>query len=112
MKNIVVIPAIKPADKNLDKFGGWGWMNYSIQAWSFWCKKYGYEVVIYDTPNIEDTSTYRVTVQRWFDVFKFLESKGIDYDQVCMVDASYIPKWDCPDIFQLTNNKFTATHEF
>lgn len=112
MKNIVVIPAIKPKDKNLDKFGGWGWMSYSIEAWTFWCKKHDYELVVYDETSIEDTSRFRVTVQRWFDIFDFLDKKKIEYNQICMVDASYIPRWDCPDFFQMTDNKFTTTHEF
>tara|TARA_R110002012_G_scaffold100670_2_gene239414 strand:- start:15444 stop:16229 length:786 start_codon:yes stop_codon:yes gene_type:complete len=112
MKNIVIIPAIKPKDSNLDKFGGWGWMQYSIDAWTYWCNKHGYELVVYDTPSIEDTTKFRVTVQRWFDVFNFLDERQVEYDQICMVDASYIPKWNCPDFFKLTDNKFTATHEF
>jgi len=110
-KNIVVIPAIIPRDKTLDKFGGWEWMGYSIKAWKYWCDKHNYELVIYNEPFIKDTSKYRVTVQRWFDIFNFLESKSIEYNQICMVDASYIPKWDCPDFFELTDNKFCVTEE-
>ena len=71
--------------------------------------KNGYELVIYDEPSIEDTMKYRITVQRWFDIFSFLDTKNIKYDQICMVDASYIPKWDCPDFFELTDNKFSVT---
>ena len=112
MKNVIVIPAIRPEAKNLDKFGGWGWMQYSIDAWRFWCDKNSYQLVVYDKPSISDTSKYRVTVQRWFDVFNFLEEKNIEYDQICMVDAAYLPKWDCPDFFKLADGKFTATHEF
>ena len=78
MKNIVVIPAIKPKDSNLDKFGGWGWMEYSIKAWSYWCQKRGYELVVYDSPSIDDTTKFRVTVQRWFDIFDFLDQKQIE----------------------------------
>jgi hypothetical protein len=111
MKNVVVIPSIKPKDKKLHKFGGWDWMNYSIKAWEFWCNKMGYEFVIYDSPSIEDTTKYKITVQRWFDIFDFLDDKKIDYEQVCMVDASYIPRWDCPDFFKLIDGKFTTTRE-
>jgi hypothetical protein len=112
MKNIVVIPMIIPKDKNLDKFGGWGWMGYSKQAWQYWCDKHGYELVIYDTPSIKDTSKFRITVQRWFDIFDFLDERNIEYNQIAMIDACYIPKWDCPDFFKLTDDKFTVTHEF
>ena len=111
MKNVIVIPMIIPKDKDLHKFGGWEWMKYSQKAWKYWCKKYGYELVIYDSPKIEDTSKFRITVQRWFDIFDFLDNKNIEYEQVAMVDACSIPKWDCPDFFKLTKNKFTANLE-
>ena len=111
MKNVVVIPMIIPKDKDLDKFGGWEWMKYSQTAWKYWCKKYGYELIIYDSPKIEDTSKFRITVQRWFDIFDFLDEKNVEYEQVAMVDACSIPKWDCPDFFKLTKNKFTANLE-
>jgi len=107
-KNIVVIPMIIPKDKDLDKFGGWEWMLNSKKAWEYWCNKYGYELVIYDEPFLEDTTKYKITIQRWFDIFDFLDSKNIEYNQIAMVDASSIPKWDCPDFFQLTDNKFTV----
>ena len=68
-------------------------------------------IVIFDEPSIEDTTKYKITVQRWFDIFDFLDKKKIEYDQVCMVDASYIPKWDCPDFFELTDNKFATFQE-
>jgi hypothetical protein len=111
MKNIVVIPAVTPKDKNLDKFGGWNWMDISINAWKFWCKKNDCELVLYDKPSIEDTTNFRITVQRWFDIFDFLEKKKIEFDQVAMIDASSFPKWDCPNFFKLTNNKLTVNRE-
>ena len=107
-KNVVIIPIIIPKDKDLDKFVGWRWMEYSKQAWQYWCDKHGYELVIYDTPSIKDTSRFRVTVQRWFDIFDFLDERNIKYNQIAMVDASSIPKWDCPDFFELTDNKLTV----
>ena len=73
IKNVVVIPIVIPKDKKLDKFGGWEWMNHSKQAWQYWCDKNGHELVIYDKPSIEDTSKFRITVQRWFDIFNFLD---------------------------------------
>jgi|TARA_R110000803_G_scaffold139900_3_gene206535 hypothetical protein len=107
-KNVVIIPMLIPKEKDLDKFGGWKWMEYSKQAWQYWCDKNGHELVIYDKPSIEDTSKFRVTVQRWFDYFNFLDEKNIKYDQVASIDASSIPKWDCPDFFKLTDDKLTV----
>ena len=107
-KNVVLIPATIPKNKGLDKFGGWDWMTYSIDAWKFWCKKNDCELVIYDKPSIEDLVKYKITIQRWFDVFDFLDKKNINYDQIAMVDACSIPHWNCSNFFELTGGKFTA----
>jgi len=107
-KNIVVIPMIIPKDKKLDKFGGWEWMDYSKKAWQFWCDENGHELIIWDEPQEEDTVKYRVTVQRWFDIFDFLDRKKVDYNQIAMIDACSFPKWDCPDFFKLTDNKLSV----
>ncbi len=108
MKNVVFIPMVVPKDTKLNKFGGWGWMDYTKKAWQYWCDKHGYELVIYDVPSIEDTFKFRITVQRWFDLFDFLDKKQIKFDQVALIDASTFPRWDCPDFFKLTNNKLTV----
>jgi len=108
MKNIVVIPAVTPKDKNLDKFGGWNWMDISINAWKFWCKKNDCELVIYDKCENEDLSKHRVTWQRWFDIHSFLENKKIKYNKVAMVDACSIPHWNCPNFFKTFGNKLTV----
>ena len=107
-KNVVVITMVIPKDKNLDKFGGWEWMTYTKSAWKYWCSKNNCELVIYDKPSIDDTTKFRITVQRWFDVFNFLEEKNVKYNQIAIVDASSIPKWDCPNFFDITDNKFTV----
>ena len=62
MKNVVVTTMIIPKDKELDKFGGWEWMNISKTAWEFWCDKNGYEFVVYDSPSIEDTDPYPLSL--------------------------------------------------
>tara|TARA_R100001443_G_scaffold94073_1_gene100703 strand:+ start:1217 stop:2008 length:792 start_codon:yes stop_codon:yes gene_type:complete len=110
-KNIVVIPAVTPKDKKLDKFGGWNWMDISKNAWKYWCDKNGYELVIYDKCKRDNLDKYRVTIQRWFDIHDFLENKNIDYDKVLMADACSIPKWDCPDFFKLIGNNLGVSIE-
>ena len=109
MKNTVVIPAIQ--NKELNKFGGWSWMDYSITAWKYWCKQNDCQLVVYDAPQNEDITKHRVTWQRWFDVFEFLDNKDIQYDKILMTDACSIPKWDCPNFFNLVGNNITATHD-
>ena len=110
-KPIVVIPAVTPKNKNLDKFGGWDWMDISKTAWKYWCDKNGYELVIYDKCKLDDLNKYRVTVQRWFDIHDFLDEKNIEYSKVLMVDACSIPHWDCPDLFELTGDNMCVSHD-
>lgn len=109
MKNIVVIPAV--VNNDLQKFGGWSWMQCSIDAWTYWCKKNNCELIVYDKPKHSDISKYRVTWQRWFDVFDFLDSKNIEYDKVLLADACSIPKWDCNNFFDLVGDNLTATYD-
>tara|TARA_R110001592_G_scaffold166015_3_gene400835 strand:- start:988 stop:1773 length:786 start_codon:yes stop_codon:yes gene_type:complete len=111
MKNIVILPIVIPEDAKLNKFGGWEWMDYSKKAWQYWCQKHGYKLIIYNETSIKDTTKFRVTVQRWFDIFDFLEKNNIQFDQALMTDACSLPKWDCPDFFKLTNNKLTVRRE-
>ena len=100
-----------PKDKTLDKFGGWGWMEYSKKAWQYWCDKNDCDLILYDKPSIEDTSRFRVTVQRWFDIHDFLDRKDIQYDNALMIDACTIPKWDCPDFFELVKDNMCGIRE-
>lgn len=86
-------------------------MEYSKQAWQYWCDKHGYQLVIYDSPRIEDTTKFKITVQRWFDIFDFLREKNIEFDQALMTDTTSIPRWDCPNFFKLTENKLTVRRE-
>tara|TARA_R110000851_G_scaffold278575_1_gene431645 strand:- start:17404 stop:18204 length:801 start_codon:yes stop_codon:yes gene_type:complete len=111
MKNIVILPIFIPEDIKLHKFGGWEWMEYSKQAWQYWCDKHGYQLVIYDSPRIKDTTKFKITIQRWFDIFDFLREKNIEFDQALMTDTTSIPRWDCPNFFDLTENKLTVRRE-
>ncbi len=107
----VIIPSETPKDKKLDKFGGWGWMDISKKAWKYWCDKNGYQLVIYDECTFDDLFKYRVTVQRWFDIHNFLDERNIEYSKALMVDACSIPKWDCPDFFELAGDNLCGVVE-
>jgi len=110
MKNIVVIPIIRN-EKHKDKYGGFDWMEISKKSWQYWCDKNDCELVIYDTPSESDLFRFRVTWQRWFDVFDFLDKKDIEYDKVLMADACSIVKWDCPNFFDLVGENLTALRD-
>jgi len=51
-----------------------------------------------------------VILQRYF-LFEMLEANNIEYDNVLMVDADTIAHPDCPNMFELTNGKYTLIHD-
>jgi ubiquinone/menaquinone biosynthesis C-methylase UbiE len=100
VKNVIFLIAVKNPEHS-KKYGGFDWFDYAIKSWSFWCKRNNAELVVYDTPSL-DVKEHRITWQRWFDVFDFIESKGItDYDKIFMNDANSIVRWDCPNFFKI-----------
>ena len=94
-KNIIFLVAYKNPTF-AEKYGGFDWMDYAIKSWTHWCRGNNAELVIYDNPSV-DIDDIRITWQRWFDVFDFIESKGINYDKIFMNDANSIIRWDSPD---------------
>lgn len=107
MKNVVFLACVKNPNHN-DKYGGWEWMEYSKRTWEFWCKRHNCELVIYDTPSESDLARFRVTWQRWFDVFDQVEKVVPNYNKIFMIDASSMIRWDAPNIFDLVDDRFTA----
>ena len=64
------------------------------------------ELLILDEP-LSDTSFMKPTWQRWY-VFDILESNGINYNQVALVDVDTMVRWDTPNFFEMVDNKFSA----
>lgn len=112
LKNVVFWTGVKSENTELiqkNQYGDFSWMEYSKKTWQYWAKKHDCYFVEYDTTKHADHFKFKVTWQRWFDVFNFIESKGIyDYDQILSVDASVMVKWDMPDIFKDTSHKFCS----
>jgi len=81
---------------------------YSIDSWKKWCEKNDCDLVVFDEP-ICDVEDMKITWQRYY-ALDILENSGIDYNQVLMVDADTIVHPDCPNFFEMTDNKFCAIH--
>ena len=62
----------------------------------------------FDEPVESDLFKYRVNWQKAMFVFDELERKGIDYDQIFLVDSSCMIRWDAPNVFELTDHKFVG----
>ena len=107
-KNVVFLTSVKSIP-HTKKFGGYDWMDISKKTWEYWCEKNDCILYVYDKPSNEKTGMeYRVTWQRWFDVFKQLDENNIEFDKVFLVDATSMVRWDCPNFFDLCDDRMTA----
>ena len=109
-KNVVFWVGVKN-EKYSEKYGGWEWMDISRKTWEYWCKKHDVIFFPFEEPINDDLVNYRINWQKSIYCFDLLDEAGIDYDQIFLVDATCMVKWDMPNIFELTDNKFTAWRE-
>lgn len=104
MNNIIFLINIKNPSKP-ERSAGYG---ISIESWKRWADKHGCLVFTLTEP-LFDLSFMSPIIMRHY-VFDLLDNGGIEYDQVCMVDADTIVHPDCPNFFELTEGKFCAVH--
>ena len=109
-KNVVFWVGVKNQHYS-EKYGGWEWMDISRKTWEYWCKKHYVIFFPFEKPIDDDLVNYRINWQKSIYCFDLLDEAGIDYDQIFLVDATCMVKWDMPNIFELTDNKFTAWRE-
>lgn len=105
-KNVVFIvnlPETKKQGRNTP-------YTYSVQSWSHWCKKNDCELFVLQE-RIYEESYMNANWHKLF-VFQLLEANDIDYNQILIVDADTIIHPDAPNVFDLTDNKFCAVHNF
>ena len=91
-----------------EKYGGWEWMDISRKTWEYWCKKHGVLFVPFETPIEKDLTKFRINWQKALFIFDELDRQNIEYDQIYLVDAMNMIKWNAPNIFNKTNHKFTG----
>ena len=98
-KNIVVITSM-PGEVDTS------YQQYCFNTWKWWCKKNDVELLILDEP-LSDTSFMKPTWQRWY-VFEILKSNNIKYNQVALVDVDTMIRWNTPNFFNMTTDKFSV----
>ena len=109
-KNIIWWPAV--VNKNhIDKYGGYDYFQYSKNTWEYWCKRNNCLFVQFTDPVEEDLIRYRINWQKILFVFDELERRNVDYDQIALVDSSFMVRWDMPNFFELTDRRFTACRD-
>ena len=106
-KNIIYWIGIQNP-QHADKYGDFKYFEYSKNTWKHFCERYDCEFVEFNVPVKEDLIKYRVNWQKILYVFDELERKGIEYDQICLVDSTCMYKWDGPNFFELTERKFVG----
>jgi hypothetical protein len=106
-KNVVWWIGIKNPSLS-EKYGGFDYFEYSRKSWEYWCKKNDVLFVPFEKPVKEDLHRYRVNWQKAMYVFDELDRMEINYDQIALIDSSAVIKWDAPNFFEMTDNRFTA----
>ena len=107
MKNIIFLTSVINSEHD-EKYGGYEWMNISRKTWEYWCEKNDCELFVYDNPSESDLFGYRVTWQRWFDVYDELEKNNIKYNKVFVIDSTSMVRWDCPNFFEMIDDRMVA----
>ncbi len=106
-KNIVWWPAVVN-EIHMSKYGGYDYFQYSRKTWEYWCERNDCIFVPFTEPVEEDLFRYRINWQKAIFLFDELERRGIEYDQIALVDSSFMIRWDTPNFFELTDRRFTA----
>ena len=84
-------------------------MEWSLKTWEFYAQKHNCEIFILEEP-LYDTEWMRPTWQRWY-VYDLLEANNIEYNQVALIDIDTMVHWNTPNIFELSNNQYTAVRD-
>jgi hypothetical protein len=92
----------------VDKYGGYDYFQYSRKTWEYWCKKNDCLFIPFEKPIEKDLNKFRINWQKAIFLFDELERMGIEYDQIALVDSSFMIKWDTPNFFDMTNGEFSA----
>ena len=106
-KNVVFWVGVKN-EKYSEKYGGWEWMDLSRKTWEYWCEKNDVLFFPFEEPIEKDLNKFRINWQKALFAFHILDYHAIDYDQIYLVDGMNMIKWDTPNVFELTDGKFTA----
>lgn len=100
MKNVIFIVNIK-GDHHHDDFS-----KYCLLSWDYWTRKNGVTLFVLDKP-FQKAESCAPHLQKYF-AFEALKKYGIDADQVAIVDADTMVRWDCPYFFDIPQGNFCA----
>lgn len=99
MKNVVFIVNIKgkyPPD----------FFEYCFNTWSFWTKTNNTVLFVLEKP-LSGTEKLAAHLQKYY-AFEVLSRNKIAFNQIAIVDADTMIKWDCPNFFNISRDSFRA----
>jgi len=99
--NILFFTALKANDPNMEAYQEW-----SLKTWKYYAKKHDCKLVMLQEPLL-DVELMRPTWQRWY-AYEILEQNGIEFDQVALIDIDTMVRWDTPNIFELSEGRYTG----
>lgn len=108
MKKAILWTGVKDSNKaaiNKWRYGNYEWMDYSRKTWKYYADKINADFISFETSFNSDTLNERINWQRWLHIDKLVSDK---YDKILSTDASIMVKWNCPDLFEIADNKFSA----
>jgi len=108
-KNVIFWTGIKNQSLS-DKYGGFEWMDYSKQTWQYWCNKNNVELVTFEEP-YTDINIHRANWQKAIHCWDILDERGIDPENVFLVDASSMVHWNAPNIFDQIDHRLVAWND-
>ena len=111
-KNVVFMLNIKIKNSKLE---GDRWLDnrsdpyiYSVKSWQQWCDKNNAELFVLEDLLLPNENM-AIPWQKFY-IFDILESNKIDYDQIMYVDADTVVHPNCPNVFEMTDGKYTFVH--
>ena len=99
-KNIVFIIAVKKDGQLKPEY------EIGIESWRRWCKKNDVDLFLLEEP-ILSMDDMHIIWQRYF-LFDIYDANKIRANQTLLVDADTIVHPDCPNFFEMTDNKMCA----
>ncbi len=77
---------------------------YCFNTWNFWAEKNNVVLFVLKKP-LKKARNLAPHLQKYF-AFEALMKNNIDFDQVAIVDADTMIRWDCPNFFKISPDSF------
>ena len=100
MKNVVFILDIKLDNTKILQH------EFSIKSWKSWCEKNNYELFVLNDL-LFPIEKMGISWQKYY-LFDIFNQNNVDFNQVLMISANTIIHPNCPNFFDMTENKLCS----